>query len=102
MLSATDLAAHRIDPRGITLISITPDQGATFTTAQRLGSRALTTFSWVCVCLLVGKATDRLSLPRTVKAVATGAAVYALDSVSARMAADMQRAAEQAKVAQSM
>ena len=64
---------------------VTPDEGQTYTPLQQLGSRALTTGSWVGVCLLKGLATDRVPIPRAITVVATGVAVYVLDDVSAEL-----------------
>ncbi len=97
VLTATDLTARRIDPRGISLVTVTPDDGQTYTALQQVGSRALTTGSWVAVCLLKGLATDRLPVPRAVTAVATGVAVYVLDGLSAQFYDSLMRKAAEAK-----
>jgi hypothetical protein len=96
-LGITDVAARRIDPRGISVVMVTPDDGKTYTAAQHFGSQAVTTGSWVGVCLLKGLVTDRLPIPRPVTALATGVAVYVLDTVSAEMHDGLIRKAEEAK-----
>ena len=98
VLAVTDLAARRMDPRGISLVMVTPDDEARRTRrSSSSAADAVTTGSWVGVCLLKGLATDRLPIPRGITVVATGVAVYVLDDVSAKLHDDLIRKAAEAK-----
>ncbi len=96
-LGSTDVAARQISPRGITLLSITPDEGQTYNQAQQIGSRVLPTVVWVGVNLALLAGVDRLPLPRVAKALALGSGIYALDVMSSRMGERLMAAAQEAK-----
>jgi hypothetical protein len=74
-LCCTDIAARRIDKRGIQFLSVTPAEGETFTPAQRLGNEALTVSSWAAVWLLLTMAIDRLPLPSARRRSASASAL---------------------------
>ncbi len=97
LLAVAEIAARQLDPRGMTFISVTPDAGQTYNTAQQLGSHALTTGSFVGVGLLVTMGVDRLPLPRPAKAAIIGAAFYAFDEVSVRLVEKAKQLGEQAE-----
>lgn len=96
LLGVAEIAARQLDPRGMTFISVTPNPGQTYNTAQQLGSRAVTTASFVGVGLLLTMAVDRLPLPRPAKAAVIGAAFYAFDEVSVRLVDKAKQLGEQA------
>ena len=95
VLGLTDFVARKISPHGITLVSITADEGQTFNRAQEMGSRVLPTALWVGTNVLVLTAADRLPVPRVARAVVVGSAVYGLDVMSIRMSHRLLAAAEQ-------
>src|SRR4051812_35729002 len=84
-LSVTDAVAHRIDPKGITVFSVTPNEGQTFSDQKRLALDALSSLSWAGMGLLMLTGVDRLPLPSRARAATIGGAVYALDVVSAQL-----------------
>ena len=96
VLGLTDFAARKISPQGITLLSITADEGESFSRAQTIGSRVLPTTVWVGTNILVLTAADRLPVPRLARAAIVGSAVYGLDVASIRWSRRLLAAAEPA------
>lgn len=95
ILASTDAAARAVDPRGITMVSVTPDEGETFGPVKGVLVGLLPTATWSVASLLVVSGVERLPGPRLVKAVALGAGIYALDSVAARFTDQLLAKAEQ-------
>jgi hypothetical protein len=98
LLGTTDAAAHRIDPKGITVVSVTPEAGRTFTPAQRLACDALSSVGWAGLGLLVVVGVEHLPVSRAARVLGLGVSIYALDRVSAHLMERLLAIADRARV----
>lgn len=85
LLGTTDALAHWIDPKGITVLSITPDEGETFSAAKQLTFDALSSVGWAGLGLFTVLGAERLPISRTARALSLGGAVYFIDRASAQL-----------------
>jgi hypothetical protein len=101
LLGLSDVGARRLGPVGITLISITPDEGETFSAAKQAACDAVSTVGWVAGALLLSTAVERLPLPRAARALVAGLGLYVADvqlvSVTARLVAKARQARDAAE-----
>lgn len=83
VVAGTDVAARRINPVGLALVTIKPDRGTTWSTEKHIASEALTVAAWVGGNLLLGRLLRRLPVPDLAVGLLTGAGIAALDTAFA-------------------
>ena len=84
-LAATDAVAHRIDPKGITILQVTPEEGETFTPTKQALVDGLGTLGWTGAGLLMVAGAERLPISRRARSIGLGVVIYALDVTSAQL-----------------
>lgn len=97
VIAGTDAVARRLGPVGITVVSITPDPGETFSPAKQAAYDAVSTAGWTGLALLLVTVLDRLPLPRPVRALVVWAGLYAADIQAVELMDRMLAKANEAK-----